>query len=259
MITGASSGIGLACAARFARSGMNVVLGARRSERLEAATTRIRADGGRAEAVTMDVTVEADVDRLLARATEAFGTVDVMVCNAGFGYYGTVEATPPEIMRRMIEVNFMGTYYATRAALPIFRARGSGHLILMSSLAGQRGVSQMSGYSATKAAQIGFAEALRSEFQGSPIHVSVVYPVSTSDTEFRPAMTRDYGHTIEGLGPAQPAEHVADRIVACLERPRPEVYPYRPAKALAVMNAMAPGFTDWFVRRYGRRRTDIRD
>jgi NADP-dependent 3-hydroxy acid dehydrogenase YdfG len=259
VITGASSGIGLACAERFARAGMHVVLGARRADLLEAAVARIRAGGGHAEAVTMDVTVEADVDRLVARATDVFGTVDVMVCNAGFGYYGTVEDTPPEVMRRMLDVNFMGTFYASRAALPIFRARGSGHLILMSSVAGQRGVARMSGYSATKAAQIGFAEALRSEFHGSRIHVSVVYPVSTTETEFRHAMTRDYGHRVEGLGPAQPAEHVADRIVGCLERPTPEVYPYRPARALTVMNAVAPGFADWFVRRYGRRRTDAGD
>jgi short-subunit dehydrogenase len=259
VITGASSGIGLACATRFARAGMNVVLGARRTDLLDAAVTRIRTNGGHAEAVTMDVTAENDVARLVERATTTFGTIDVMVCNAGFGYYGTVEETPPDIMRRMMEVNFMGTFYATRAALPIFRARGSGHLILVSSVAGQRGVLQMSGYSATKAAQIGFAEGLRTEFHGSRIHVSVVYPVSTTETEFRHAMTRDYGHIVEGLGPAQPAEHVADRIVACLERPAPEVYPYRPSKALTVMNAVAPGFSDWFVRRYGRRRTVARD
>jgi short-subunit dehydrogenase len=259
VITGASSGIGAACATAFARAGMNVVLGARRDELLAAAVTRIRASGGRAEAVPMDVTVEADVNRLVERAQAAFGTVDVMICNAGFGYYGTVEGTPPEIMRRMMDVNFMGTYYAARAALPIFRARGSGHLVLVSSVAGQRGVLQMSGYSATKAAQIGFGEALRTEFHGSPIHVSVVYPVSTTETEFRHAMTRDYGHSVDGLGPAQPADRVAEAIVACLRRPKPEVYPYLPSKALTVMNAVAPGFTDWFVRRYGRRRTDSGD
>lgn len=178
-----------------------------------------------------------------------------MVCNAGFGYYGTVEGTPPDVMRRMMDVNFMGTYLAARAALPVFRARGRGHLVIVSSIVGRRGVAQTSGYSATKAAQAGFAEALRAEFAGSPIHVSVVYPVSTA-TEFRDAMTRDYGHTVAGVGPKQPPDRVAEAIVACLRRPRPEVYPYAPAKALAVMNAIAPAFTDRFVRRFGRQRTD---
>jgi short-subunit dehydrogenase len=255
VITGASSGIGLACAEQFAAAGLNVVLGARRTDLLDAAVQRITAAGARAEAVTMDVAVEEDVNRLVTRAIEAFGTIDIMICNAGFGYYGTVEGTPPDIMRRMMDVNFMGTYYATRAALPIFRAHARGHLVLVSSVVGQRGISQMSGYSATKAAQRGFAESLRTEFNGSNIHVSIVYPISTT-TEFRSAMTRDYGHTVAGLGPKQSADHVARTIVACLRRPRPEVYPYRPSKLLTIMNAVAPGFTDGFVRRFGRRRTD---
>jgi NAD(P)-dependent dehydrogenase (short-subunit alcohol dehydrogenase family) len=97
----------------------------------------------------------------------AFGPLDLMVCNAGFGYYGTVEDTPPDTMRRMMDVNFMGTFLGTRAALPGFRARGRGHLVIVSSIVGQRGIAQMSGYSATKAAQAGFAEALRAEFAGS--------------------------------------------------------------------------------------------
>lgn len=255
VITGASSGIGLACAEQFAAAGINLVLGARRTDLLHAAIQRITATGARAEAVTMDVAVEEDVDRLVTRAVEAFGTVDIMICNAGFGYYGTVEGTPPDVMRRMMDVNFMGTYYATRAALPIFRAHAQGHLVLVSSVVGQRGISQMSGYSATKAAQRGFAESLRTEFHGSNIHVSIVYPISTT-TEFRSAMTRDYGHTVAGLGPKQSADHVARTIVACLRRPRPEIYPYRPSKLLTIMNAVAPGFTDGFVRRFGRRRTD---
>ena len=73
----------------------------------------------------MDVTAEADVQRLVDRAMDAFGRLDIMVCNAGFGYYGTVEDTPPETMRRMLDVNFMGTYFGARAALPIFRRAGT--------------------------------------------------------------------------------------------------------------------------------------
>ena len=258
VITGASSGIGLACAEHLAAAGAAVVLGARRADRLEQAAARIRAAGGRAAVVAMDVTVEADVARLVAQATATFGALDIMVCNAGFGYYGTVEETPPEIMRRMMDVNFMGSYHAARAALPLFRARGRGHLLFVSSVVGQRGIAQMSGYSATKAAQVGFAESLRTEFHGSGIHVSVVYPVST-ETEFRSAMSRDFGHTVAGLGPKQSPERVAVAMMACIRRPRPEVYPYAPARALAIANAVAPGWTDRFVRKFGRRRTATRD
>lgn len=254
-ITGASSGIGLAIAEQLAREGVAVVLGARREDRLDAAVNAIRSAGGRAERVVMDVTSESAVVALAAHAERTFGPLDIMVCNAGFGYYGTLEQTPAETMQRMMDVNFMGTFHGARAALPLFRARMRGHLVIISSIVGQRGIALMSGYSASKAAQVGFAEGLRAEFAGTAIAISVVYPVST-ETEFRSAMTRDYGHSVAGLGPSQSAEHVARAVVACVKRPRPEVYPHRLSKLLAVVNAVAPGVADRLIRKYGRRRED---
>ena len=184
----------------------------------------------------------------LRARTRSFGRLDVMVCNAGFGYYGTLEDTPPDTMQRMMDVNFMGTFYGARAALPAFRAQSSGHIIIMSSIVGQRGIAQMSAYSATKAAQVGFAEGLRAEFAGTGIHVSVVYPVSTT-TEFRQAMERDFGHSVSGLGPKQSVDEVARAVVACIRRPRPEVYPHALSRGLAILNAVAPGLSDRLVRK----------
>jgi short-subunit dehydrogenase len=255
VVTGASSGIGLASAQHLAREGVAVVLGARRKERLDEAVRDIRGAGGRAESAVIDVTSEGDVKRLVQHGVDVFGRVDIMICNAGFGYYGTVEDTPVDIMRRMMDVNFMGTFYGARAALPLFRARNSGHLIIVSSIVGHRGIAQMSGYSATKAAQVGFAESLRSEFSGTAIAVSVVFPVST-ETEFRSAMRRDFGHSVTGLGPKQSVDDVARAIVACVRKPKPEVYPHGKSRALTIVNAVAPGLTDRVVRRYGRRRED---
>jgi len=252
-ITGASSGIGLACATHLAREGAAVVLGARRVSLLDATADQIRSAGGRAATVQMDVTREADVDALVATAMREFGRLDIMICNAGFGYYGTIEETPPDVMQRMMDVNYMGTFYGARAALPVFRAQNSGHLIFVSSIVGRRGIAFMGGYSATKAAQSGLAESLRSEFAGSPIKVSCVYPVSTR-TEFHEAMTRDFGHTVSGLGPKQSVDEVASAIVRCIQRPRPEVYPHALSRGLAVLNVIAPRFTDSFVRKFGRRR-----
>jgi short-subunit dehydrogenase len=255
-ITGASSGIGLACAAALAVEGVAVVLGARRRDRLDDAVRAIAAAGGRALAVPMDVTREADNEALVAAARTAFGRLDILICNAGFGYYGTLEDTPSDVMRRMMEVNYLGTFLGARAALPTFRAQRSGHLIFVSSIVGRRGIPFMGGYSATKAAQAGLAESLRSEFAGTAIHVSCVYPISTR-TEFHAAMERDYGHSVSGLGPKQSVDDVARAVVACVQRPRPEVYPHRASHALAMLNIVAPGLTDRLVRRYGRRRDAI--
>jgi short-subunit dehydrogenase len=252
-ITGASSGIGLAVAQHLAKEGVAVVIGARRADRLDDAVRDIRARGGRAEAVVADVTSEGDVLRMVEHSRNTFGRLDIMICNAGFGYYGTVEETPTSTMQRMMDVNFMGTFYGARAALPHFRAQGNGHLIIVSSIVGQRGIAFMSGYSATKAAQVAFAESLRTEFSGTDIAVSVVLPVST-ETEFRSAMQRDYGHSVSGLGPKQTVDEVARAIVECVRRPRAEVYPHASARALTVVNAVAPGFTDKVVKKYGRRR-----
>jgi short-subunit dehydrogenase len=255
-ITGASSGIGLAVATRLARAGVAVVLGARRTALLDETARAIVAAGGRAAVTTMDVAREEDVEALVATATREFGRLDIMICNAGFGYYGTLEQTPPDVMQRMMEVNYMGTFYGARAALPLFRAQQSGHLIFISSIVGRRGIAFMGGYTATKAAQAGLAESLRTEFAGTAIHVSCVYPISTR-TEFHDAMTRDYGHRISGLGPKQSVDDVARAIVRCVRRPRPEVYPHALSRVLTVMNHVAPAFTDRFVKKFGRRRNAV--
>jgi short-subunit dehydrogenase len=126
----------------------------------------------------------------------------------------------------------------------------------MSSIVGRRGIPLMGGYTATKAAQAGLAESLRAEFSGTPVHVTCVYPISTP-TEFTEAMARDYGLKVRGLGPKQTVDEVASAIVRCIRRPRPEVYPKAISRGLTVMNALAPAFTDWFVRRYGRRRDAV--
>jgi NAD(P)-dependent dehydrogenase (short-subunit alcohol dehydrogenase family) len=255
-ITGASSGIGLACARHLAREGVAVVLGARRLPLLEATAHQIQAAGGRAAVVQMDVTRPSDSLALVGMAVREFGRLDIMICNAGFGYYGPIDETPPDVMQRMMDVNYMGTFYGARAALPVFRAQNSGHLLFISSIVGRRGIPFMGAYTATKQAQAGLAESLRAEFAGTRVHVTCVYPISTP-TEFTHAMARDFGFQVSGLGPKQSVDEVARAIVRCAASPSPELYPKRISRALTVMNALAPAFTDWFVRKYGRRRDAV--
>ena len=254
MITGASAGIGRATAQQCASQGASVVLSARRADRLDELARAIEAQGGRALGVAADVTQSDAMTALVQRAVDAFGHLDVMVCNAGIGYHGTFDETTTTAMRRLVDVNLMGTFYAAQAALPVMRRQGTGHIIATSSIVGRRGIAGSSVYSATKMAQVGFIESLRAEFAGTGLRASVVYPVST-ETEFHDAIHRDFGHAVAGKGPRQSADHVARAIVDCIVRPRAEVYPYPRAWWLAVLSVVAPAQADRLVRRFGRRRT----
>src|SRR4051812_14862740 len=178
-ITGASAGIGRATALRLAHDGAAIVACARRRDRLASLAAEIESAGGRALPVVADVTIERDMDDVVARAVERFGRLDVMICNAGFAVYGAIDDITPAQMHKLVDINYFGTYYAVRAALPVFRRQRRGHVVIVSSIAGKRGVPFMGAYSATKFAQAGLAECLRAELAGSDIHVSVVYPVST--------------------------------------------------------------------------------
>ena len=250
-ITGASAGIGRATALRLTRDGASLVLCARRRERLDLVTSEVVRAGGQALPVVADVANEAAVNSLVAQGVERFGHLDVMMCNAGFGIYGAVDGIAPERMRRLLEVNYLGTYHAVRAALPMFRRQGSGHLIVVASSGGRRGVPYTGAYAATKFAQVGLAECLRAELSGSGIHVSVVFPISTQ-TEFFDVMRKESGFSPRAIGPQQSADAVAEAVARTIARPRPEVYPYRKARALVLLNAVAPGWCDRLVHRWRR-------
>jgi short-subunit dehydrogenase len=252
-ITGASAGIGRATALRLARDGAAIAICARRADRLDAVAAEIVAAGGQALPIVADVTSEADMQMFVARAIERFGRLDVMMCNAGFGIAGAIDEVTPAQMHKLMDINYMGTYLATRAALPVFRRQGTGHVIIVSSIVGKRGVPYMGAYSATKFAQVGLAECLRAELLGSKIHVSVLFPVST-ETEFFDVMSTETGAPVtRAFGPRQSADAVADAVARALDRPVPEIYPHAKSRALVILNALAPGLTDRIVRRFGRR------
>jgi len=252
-ITGASAGIGRATAVRLAHDGAAVAICARRGDLLRHVAADIEAAGGEAIPVVADVSSERDMEELVRVTMLQYQRLDVMICNAGFGIAGTIEGITASQMRRLLDVNFLGTYYAARAALPVFRRQGTGHLILVSSIVGKRGVPYLGAYSATKFAQVGLAESLRAELAGSKIHVTVVLPVST-ETEFFDVMTHETGTMVaRSSGPRQSADQVANSIARAIERPVPEVYPYGKSRGLVWLNALAPGFCDRFVQKYGRK------
>ena len=252
-ITGASAGIGRATALRLARDGAAIAVCARRKDRLDAIAAEIVAAGGQALPIVADVTSEDAMTMFVAKTVERFGRLDVMMCNAGFGIYGAIDEITPDQMRKLMDINYFGTYYAARAALPVFRRQKRGHVIVVSSIVGKRGVPYMGAYSATKFAQVGMAECLRSELYGTDIHVSVVCPISTA-TEFTEVMTRETGGDVSSsLGPGQSVEEVAEAVARAIAHPVPEVYPYFKSRGLVLLNAIAPGFCDKLVQKFGRK------
>lgn len=251
-ITGASAGIGAATAVRLARDGASLAICARRRERLEDVAREIERAGGQALPVAADVTNEGQMTGFVAQTVERFGRLDVMMCNAGFGLYGTIDQVAPDQVRRILDVNYLGTFFAARAALPVFRRQQSGHIVIISSIAGKRGVPYMGTYSATKFAQVGLAESLRAELAGTGMHVSIVFPIST-ETEFFDVTTKESGFSAEARGPRQKAADVADAIARAIEHPVAEVFPYRASRGLVLLNAIAPGFCDRLVKRWGRK------
>lgn len=248
LVTGASSGIGAATATALAKEGVGVALLARRKERLEALAGEIHRGGGDALVCPGDVTdpvaIQAAVEEMLGR----WGRIDLLVNNAGQVLAAPLEATTAEELRRLLEVNLVSVLTATRAVLPAMRRQGSGHIVNVSSVVGRRGIPLRSAYSATKFAMVGLTECLRQELRGTGIHVTLVYPIYTTETELHEVQVQKV-RTVP-RGPVQSAKQVANAIVRCVRRPRPEVYPYPPARILAVLSAFAPGFVDWMLARF---------
>lgn len=252
-VTGASAGIGRECVLAFAREGSRVAAAARRWDRLQSLEAEVHAQGGEVLVMRADVAEPGDVRRFVAATVERFGRLDVMINNAGYGVRGTVEATPPEAYERLMRVNYLGTVHGCQAALPVMRAQRSGVIVNVSSIVGHRALPTGGAYAATKAAQISLTEALRVELRGTGVSACSVHPVGTR-TEFGEVMARESGdEVVAGVGPQQPPSAVAAAIVRCALRPRPEVYPYAPARAIVWLSAVAPGLSDWLAWRAAKR------
>jgi NADP-dependent 3-hydroxy acid dehydrogenase YdfG len=175
-ITGASSGIGAATALELTKRGATVVLGARRTDRLEELVTRIRADGGRAELLDIDVTRRADLDRLVALAVEKFGRLDVLVANAGVARIAPMTDLDIDDWNLMIDVNLRGVLHGIAAALPVFRAQGRGHLVTTVSTSGLKIVPGQAVYAGTKNAVRTLLEALRQESTDGVLRTTSISP-----------------------------------------------------------------------------------
>lgn len=218
LITGASSGIGAATAKVLAARGAAVVLGARRTDRLDALVADITADGGRALARAVDVTRRDDVQAFADHALERFDRIDVIVNNAGVMPLSRMAALKVDEWDRMIDVNIRGVLHGIAAVLPTMLAQGSGHVINVSSIGGLRVVPTAAVYCATKYAVRAISDGLRQE--NDRIRMTCVYPgvveSELADTITDPAaadMMRDYRRI------ALKPEAIANAIAHAIDQP----------------------------------------
>ena len=213
-ITGASSGIGAATAEALAAEGASVVLGARRTDRLEELTSKL---GARAAAVEMDVRNPDDSSRLIQTAVDRFGHIDTLIANAGIGAYGGIMDLSDDQLREMMDTNVAGTVWPIRAVVPHFLEAGTGDIVIVASVAGLRGAGDEAVYAATKFAQVGLAGALDRELREKGIRVSVIAPGGTA-TEF--AMGAGRTPDMPGLVDMLRPKDVASAVLTVLRQPR---------------------------------------
>lgn len=222
-ITGASSGIGEATARLLAERGASVVLGARRTDRLDDIVRRIRKDGGRASARAVDVTRREDLDGLVQQAVDEFGRLDVLVSNAGIARLSPVADIDVDGWQAMIDVNLNGVLNGLAAALPVFRRQGEGHLVTTVSTSGLQIVPTQAVYAATKNAVRTLLEGLRRESTDGVLRTTSVSPgyvrtELTDSMDMSPEIREEVQRNMAQLG--IDADAVARTIVFAIEQPR---------------------------------------
>lgn len=212
IITGASSGIGKACAVEFAKRGANLVLAARQYVTLCEITAELEKNHNiKALAVQVDVSKQEDCEQLIKQAVATFGQIDILINNAGLSMRALFQDVDLMVLKNLMDVNFWGTVYCSKYALSeILKTKGS--IIGVSSIAGYRGLPGRTGYSASKFAMNGFMESLRTELLKTGVHVMVACPGFTTSNIRVAALAEDgqsHGETSMDEGKMMSAEEVA--------------------------------------------------
>lgn len=259
LVTGASSGIGEACARRFAEAGANLVLGARQYVRLcEFADQLEKQHGIRAVAVQTDVSREEDCRLFVDQAINTFGSIDVLVNNAGISMRALFQDLDLAVLHQIMDVNFWGAVYCTKYALPaLLKSRGS--VVGVSSIAGYKGLPGRTGYSASKFALQGFMESLRIEHLRTGLHVMVACPGFTASNIRNTALVADgslQGSSSMEEGRMMTAEEVAGLIVQGVRRRKRDLIITGQGKLTVFMSRFFPKLTDRLVYKHFTKEKD---
>lgn len=247
IITGASSGIGRALAFEFGRKGSKLLIAARNGENLKNTALALKSEGIAVETAIADVSREEDCRLLVTRAVERYGRIDVLVNNAGISMRAVFSDLDLSVMHQLMDINFWGTVYCTKYALPhLLQSKGS--VVGVISIAGHIGLPARSGYSASKFAVRGFLDTLRCENQYHGLHVLVAAPGFTESNIRKSALTADgtaQKETPRDESKMMTSEEVAQKIYsAVVKRKRQLVLTFMEGKLTVFLNKWFPALVE---------------
>jgi NAD(P)-dependent dehydrogenase (short-subunit alcohol dehydrogenase family) len=255
VVTGASSGVGVAIAHELARRRAAIALAARTEDALKIVADQCRALGGRPLVIPTDGTDPASVERLAAETVAEFGHIDAWINNAAVSAVGLFEEVPLAEFRRVIEVNLLGFAYGMRAAFPHLRAAGGGVLVNNASVLAEAAMPYQSAYNAAKHAIRGLTDTIRQELRVTgqrDIALCTVLP-ATIDTPFFEHAANRTGRALRPPPPVYPPATVARTVVRLLRHPRREAYVGSAARLLGLQWRVAPGLTERLLGWYAAR------
>lgn len=247
IVTGASSGIGEATARLFAKNGSRVILAARSEEKLKTIISEIKTSGYEADYVKTDVTKEDECRTLIDKTVEKYGTVNILINNAGVSMRAPFDKVNLDVLRTLMEVNFWGTVYCTRYALP-YLITNKGSVVGVSSVAGFHGLPGRTGYSASKFAIHGFLETIRIENLKRGLHVMIIAPGFTASEIRKHALTADgteQGESPREEGKLMSPEYVAKWVLKGIRKKKRNKILTWEGRFTALFQRIIPAVVDW--------------
>ena len=249
IITGATSGIGEACAELFGRQGAKIAITGRNSQKLEQTTLKLRSQHIEVLSILADAGSEADNQRMASETLAQYGRIDILINNAGISMRALFHDLDLEVFRKVMDTNFWGTVYATKFCLPaILESKGS--IIGISSINGYRGTPARTAYTASKYAMNGFFESLRTEVMKKGVHVLVVAPGFTSSNIRNTALTADgssQGESPRDESKMMSSEEVAEHILKAVLKRKRDLVLTGQGKLAVFLNKWMPGIMDGIV------------